>query len=224
MKVRTRFGIILSTLLVGSTVYLSGCATMEMGRSEATKTTTKAEAVETDLKQTLAQVDATQASLETLIKPGQADVKQRFDAYSGDVTKMEKMAKELEKDQAKLQAQQRDYLAEWEKKESTYTDPKVREASSQRRAELNTAYNEVPMANRQFQDSLNSYLSQIRQIQSQVALDLSSKGIEAITPAAQKAISEGGRLKETAEPVITAMDRVRSEMARESSGAAAGGK
>ncbi|WP_243373315.1 hypothetical protein [Geotalea sp. SG265] len=223
MEVKTRLGrMIITSLLLGAT-YLGGCATMEMGKGEAAKTTTKAQAVESDLKQTLAQVDATQASLDNLIKPGQADVKSKLDTYSADVKKMDKMAKELEKDQAKLQEQQRDYIAEWEKKESTYTDQKVREASSERRAALNNAYNEVPKANRQFQDALNSYLSQIKQIQSQVSLDLSTKGIEAITPAAQKALSEGAKLKESADPVMTAMDRVMNEMAREGAGAAAGG-
>ncbi|ACM20729.1 hypothetical protein Geob_2375 [Geotalea daltonii FRC-32] len=224
MKVKTRFGIIVTTLLLGSTAYLNGCATMGMGKGEAAKTTTKVQAAETGLKQTLAQVDATQASLDSLIEPGQADVKNKFDAYSADVEKMDKMAKQLEKDQSKMQEQQREYLAEWEKKERTYTDPSLREASGQRRAALNSAYSEVPKASTQFQDALNGYLSQIKQIQTQLSLDLTNKGIESITPAAQKALSDGGRLKDTAEPVITAMERVMSEMAREGSGAAAGGQ
>lgn len=224
MNVNTRLGIIATTLLLGTTAYLNGCATMEMGKGESEKTTIKVQAAETGLKETLAQVDATQASLDSLIKPGQADVKNKYEAYSTDVAKMEKMAKQLEKDQSKMQEQQREYLAEWAKKESTYTDSGLREASSQRRAALNTAYSEVPKASTQFQDALNGYLSQIKQIQTQLSLDLTNKGIESITPAAQKAISDGGRLKDTAEPVITAMDRVKSEMAREGSGAAAGGK
>lgn len=224
MKVRTRFGIVVTTLLLGSTVYLNGCATMGMGKGEAEKTTTKVQAVETDVKQTLAQVDATQASLDSLIEPGQADVKKKFDAYADNVEKTEKMAKQLEKDQSKMQEQQREYLAEWEKKERTYTDTGIKESSSQRRAELNTAYSEVPKATSQFQDSLNQYLVQIKQIQTQLSLDLSNKGIEAITPAAQKAITDGGKLKDTAEPILTAMDRVKSEMSREGSGAAAGGQ
>lgn len=224
MKVRTRIGMIATTLLLGSTVCLNGCTTMGMGKPESVKTTTKVQAVETDVKQTLAQVDATQASLDNLIKPGQADLKTQFNAYTNDVEKMEKMAKQLEKDQTKMQEQQREYLAEWEKKERTYTDQSLREASSQRRASLNSAYSEIPKASAQFQDSLNAYLSQIKQIQSQVALDLSSKGIETITPAAQKAMADGARLKDSAQPVMTAMDRVMDEMAREGQGAAAGGQ
>lgn len=224
MNVRTGFGIIATTLVLGSTVCLHGCATMGMGKSESAKTTTKVSEVETDLRQTLAQVDATQASLDSLVQPGQADVKSKYETYSKDVAKMEKMSKTLEKDQTKMQEQQRDYLAEWEKKEAGYTDTSLKEASSQRRAALNTAYSDVPKANASFRDGLNAYLTQIKQIQTQLSMDLTNKGVEAITPAAQKAIEQGRSLKDSAQPVITAMDRVKSEMAREGEGAAAGGK
>jgi len=211
-------------LLLGAAAYLSGCATMGIGKPETEKATAKVQNVETDMKQTLAQVDRTQASLDSLIQPGQADVRKKFDAYSADVTKIEKMSKQLEKDQNSMQKQQKDYLAKWEKKESTYTDPELKRASDQRRAALINAYNEIPKANAGFREALNSYLSKIKQIQTQLSLDLTAKGIEAVNPAARKALSEGERVKDTAEPVITAMDRAKDEMAREGGrGAAAGG-
>lgn len=224
MKLRTGFGIMATTLLLGTTVCLNGCATMGMGKSESAKTTAKVSEVESDLKQTLAQVDATQASLDNLIQPGQADVKSQYQAYAKDVEKMEKMSKQLEKDQTKMQEQQRDYLAKWEKKEATYTDTSLKEASSQRRAALSTAYSEIPKANSTFRDGLNNYLTQIKQIQTQLSLDLTNKGVEAVTPAAQKAMEDGRNLKDSAQPVITAMDRVKSEEEREGAGAAAGGQ
>ena len=53
------------------------------------------QAVESDYKRALAQVDVTGAALDELVKPGQSDVKKAFEKYSENVDTMGDLEKKL---------------------------------------------------------------------------------------------------------------------------------
>ena len=224
MKLRTQLAAIVATLLLGAITCMGGCATTGMERSA--KTTSKVQTVEGDIQQAIAQVDTTGASLQELIKPDQADVKKAYDAYAANVAKMESIGKQLDKHTDQMNAQGKDYFAEWEKQGNNYTNPQIREVSEQRRAELSEVYAQIPRASAGVKGSLHSYMTDIKEIQKYLSNDLTPKGIDAITPVAQQAIKDGDNLKDAVKPVLSAMDRAKAEMAQgiTEKGSAAGGR
>lgn len=221
MNVRTKAGAILATMLLGAFTCLSGCATT--GTERAAKTTSKMQTVESDMKQALVQVETTDASLETLIKPDQVGVKKAYDEYAENVNQMEKIQKQLDRHDTQMREQGKEYFTEWEKKGETYADPNLREASEERRAQLSEVFGKVPQASAGMKEALNSYVSQLKQIQSYLSTDLTPKGIEAMTPSAQKAMQEGQRVKDAVQPALSAMQRAMAELAQGNRGTAAGG-
>ncbi|HAR98926.1 MAG TPA: hypothetical protein DCS11_08560 [Syntrophus sp. (in: bacteria)] len=188
---------------------LVACASTGMQRSA--KSTASMQTVDSDIKQALLQVDVTNASLENLIRPGQLDAKKAFDHYSGNVAKMEGKGQLLVKHIDEMSARRLDYFAEWEKQGNTYANAEIRELSEQRRADLSAIFAEIPAASVGVKGALNTYLSDIREIQKYLSNDLTSKGIESITPTAQKAVDDGAELKETVKPVVAAIERARAE-------------
>ena len=203
---------ILSILIAGAITCLGGCASTGIERSA--KATSTLQAVEVDYRQVPVQVDATAAALSDLIKPGQSNVKRAYDRYADNVAEMEKLGKKLDKHTAEMKARNRDYFEEWELQGKSYANPQIRELSEQRRADLRQAYSQIPEASIGVKGSLDAYLSDLKGIQTFLSNDLTPKGIEGITPVAQTAMQDGEKLKSAVRPVLSAIDNVKSELAR----------
>jgi len=199
-------------LLMGSLLIMVGCASTGLERSA--KATSSMQTVDNDIKQALQQVDATNASLENLIKSGQPNVKKAFESYAKNVAKMENQGQKLVKHTDEMGEKRLDYFSEWEKEGNTYANPEIRELSEQRRADLSEIFARIPAASVGIKGAFRTYLSDIKEIQLYLSNDLTSKGIESITPTAQKSILDGDNLKEAVKPVVAAMDRARAEMAQ----------
>ncbi len=209
MNIRFQPAVFFPLVLLGAITCLTGCATTGMDR--ATKTTNSMQTVEGDYRQASAQIDATSASLEDLIKPDQTDMKKAYDAYAENAVKMEKSGKQLEMHSEKMRARGNEYFAEWE---SSYTNPEIRELSERRRIEMREVFAKIPEASIGVKGALKSYLTDIREIQMYLSNDLSPQGIEAIKPIARRAIMDGDSLRETVKPVLSAIDSAKAEMAQ----------
>lgn len=197
--------IVISTvLLLGVITYLSGCATTGMER--ATKTTETTQRVETDYRETSLQIDATNASLEKLVQASRDDIKKAYDDYAKNVKEMEKLSARLTDHTEKMQSQREEYFAEWD---STYTNPRIQALSERRRNELRQTYAKIPEASVGVKGTLNSYLTDIRDIQTYLSNDLTPQGIESIKPIARKAIYDGEKVQESIEPLLEVFNQVK---------------
>lgn len=212
MKTKFQHATIISLLLFVSMAFLAGCATTGMQRAEKTGDTM--ETVEQDIKLAVAQIYVTEASLQELIKPGQLEEKKAFEKYSDDVDKMESLGEKMFKHIDKMSAQGKDYFAEWRKQGNTYTNSEIQALSEQRRADVSAALVKIPEASVGVKGAFKSYMSDIMEIRKYLSNDLTPKGVESITPVAQKAITDGNDLKEALTPVLSAIGTARAELSR----------
>ena len=213
-----------ASLILALGINLTGCATT--GVERARKTTTSMQTVEQDYKQVSLQVDATNASLQEVISPNQIDLKKALDKYRTNVTKMEKLGKQLNKDSAEMRAKGQDYFGEWEKEGTSYSNAQIRQLSDERRLQLRELFAQIPEASAGVRGSLHSYLIAIKEIRNYLNNDLTPSGVEGITPVAQRAIQEGEELKAAVKPVLAAISQARTAMAQggPSRGTATGGR
>ncbi len=207
MKFRCQYNLFFTTLFLGAITCLSGCATT--GTDRATKSTTSMQTVEQDYTQASVQIDATNASLEELIKPNQPDLKKAYDDYTENAKKMEKLGKKLDTHTEKMSTRSNEYFAEWE---SSYINPEIRELSERRRIDMRDGYAKIADASIGVKGALKSYLTDIGEIQKFVSNDLTPQGIELIKPVAQTAVKDGENLKEAIRPVLTAIGQVKADM------------
>lgn len=211
MKVRNRFGLLFVSLLITAIAGLSGCATTGMQRSE--KTGVSMQSVEKDIQNANVQVDVTAGALQELVSPGQSDLKKSFGRYSAEVDKMEHLGKVLFDHADKMNAQGKNYFEEWQRQGDAYVNPEIAALSDQRRSEMNAYYVAIAEASAGVKRTAKAYLSDILEIRTYLSNDLTPKGIETITPVAQKAITDGENLKAAAVPVVTAIQAARAELA-----------
>lgn len=194
-------------VFLGAIIYLPGCATTGMDR--ATKTTDTMQTLENDYRQASLQIDATNASLESLVLPAQRDTRKAYDVYTKEVKKMEALGSRLNQHTEKMQNQRDAYFGEWE---SSYTNPGIQKLSEQRRIEMREVYAKIPEASIGVKGALQSYLTDIREIQRYLSNDLTPQGIESIIPVVHTAIVDGARVQESIKPLLTAIDQSKSGM------------
>lgn len=210
MKFKNRSLVIFTMLLMGTATFLGGCATTGMDRSVEASNSIRD--VDTEIRKMMVQLDATAATLDTLVIPGQTNLKKSFNAYSDNVDKLDDEGKRVIKRTEEMKLKSNEYFSEWEKQGDAYTNPEIRELSTDRRNKLSESYARVPAAGSGIKGTYNAYLKDLREIQKFLSTDLTPKGIEAITPVAQKSAQDLDALKESLKPVISALDEIKAEL------------
>lgn len=219
MKFRKALFAVMAILALSGLI-IEGCA-KKTGVQRAEKTTSSAQAVETDINRTIAQIDVTNASLnQVLNSKNSPDIRKVYDSYAGNVAKMEKTGNVLLKHTDQLAVQGNNYFEEWQKTGSTYTNPEIQKLSQQQRNEVQQSFNRISQASVGVKGYLNAYLSNIKQIQTYLSNDLTPNGISAISPVASSTIQSGDRVKQELQPMLAATSSARAQL---TAGAAAGG-
>jgi hypothetical protein len=210
MKLRNHSLAFFTILLLGVAAFLSGCATTGMDRS--VKTAASIKEVDNDIRKILLQIDVTGTSLDSLVLPGQPNLKKAFGTYSDDLAKLDSQGKRVLKHVEEMKLRSNEYFTEWEKQGDTYTNPQIRELSDQRRNILADLYDQVPKAGAGIKRAYLDYMTGLKEIQSYLSTDLTPKGIEAIAPVAAKSVQDRDALKASLKPVIAALDAIKAEL------------
>jgi len=212
MKLTNQSVAFLFIMLIVAVISIAGCSSTSIQRSK--EATTTMQTMDNDIKLVIVQLDATNASLDELTKPGQSDAKKAFDLYTDNISKIEKMEKDFAKHADEMKARGKDYFEEWQKEDTKYKNPQIQELSEQRRTELSEIYGRIAENSIGVKDAFKAYVSDIKEIQIYLLNDLTSKGIEAIVPISKKVVDDGDNLKYAIKNVQTAIDRARAEMSQ----------
>jgi len=210
MKLKGTSLAVFATLLLCTALFLGGCATTGMDRS--VKASNSIKDVDTEIRKMIVQIDVTAASLDSLVAPGQSNLKKSFDKYSDNLVKLEKEGKRVGKRTDEMKANSKEYFEEWEKQGDAFTNPEVRELSGERRAKLAEIYARVPAAGYGVKGTYNAYLTDLKEIQRYLSTDLTPKGVVAIAPVAGKSVQDLEALKASLRPVIAALDEIKVEL------------
>lgn len=210
MVIRKNMLVLLTTLVLGTFAFMSGCATTGMDRS--VKASNSIQDVDKEIRKLIVQIDATNLSLDTLVNSATPDLKKNFDVYSDNVNKLEIQGKLEMKRMDEMKLRSKEYFAEWEKQGNTYTNSEIRELSEERRNELAAIYAQVPESAIGVRGAYFDYLKDLKEIQMYLSNDLTPKGIETITPVVDKTKLHMEALKTSFKPVIKALDEIKSEL------------
>jgi hypothetical protein len=202
----------LVSAFVVATVGMTGCASTGIQRSE--KATTTMQTMDKDIKQVVVQLDATGASLDELMRPGQSDVKKAFVSCTNNISKIEKMEQHFAIHADEMKDRGKDYFDEWQKEGNKYNNQQIRELSEKRRVELGEIYGKIAENSIRVKGPFKAYVSDVKEIQSYLSNDLTSKGVEAIAPISKKAVDDGEKLKLAIRDLQLAIERARSEMSQ----------
>ncbi len=212
MKLTNRSTAIFSAILITAVVGISGCASTGMQRSQEVRTTMQT--MDNEIKLIVVQLDATGASLQELIKPGQADVKKAFELYTDNVTKLAEKESNFSRHADEMAARGKEYFKEWKKAGNKYENPGIQELSEERRAAFGEIYGRIAQNSLGAKSAFKAYVSDAKEVQRYLSNDLTTNGIAAIAPIARKLVNEGNTLKYRMTGIQTAIEGARAEMSQ----------
>lgn len=196
-----------------ATVFIAAsCSTTGMQRSENLQSTMKT--VDNDIKLVVVQLDAIGASLDGLTKPGQADTKKAFDVFSGNASKIKEMERNFTKHAAEMETSGKAYFKEWDSDKQNYDNTDIQRESNERRAALGETYDKIALNNIGVKEAFQTYVSDINEIQRFLSNDLTSEGMDSITPISDKVVNNGTQLKNELQNLQTAIENALAEMKR----------
>lgn len=168
--------------------------------------------VDNDIKLIIVQLDAINASLDELTKPGQADVKRAFDVYSKNVSNMEKLEKDFSKHADQMTESGKTYFKEWDENNNQYDNPEIQRNSDERREALGNVYDKIAENSIGVKEAFRLFVSDVTQISSYLSNDLTTKGITSISSLADGTVRNGDQLKNELENLQAAIEDARAEM------------
>lgn len=202
--------------LISGYILMAGCQSTGMERSNETRISLQT--MNEDVTSAILQLEATEAALDDLIRPGQPDLKKALNTFSDNVAKIVATEAKFARHADKLTARGTDYFEEWQKKGTEYSNPEIQQLSNQRRSILGDVYGRISVKSNRIKGTFKTYASDITEIQRFLSNDLSINGVAAITPISRRVISNGDSLKMTLHNVQRIIQSAHSEMAQSVNG------
>lgn len=189
---------------------LAGCASSPETQVEGVSSTM--EQVDGDLREAVMQVDAVETSIDGLIQPENGELAEAFEQYSDQVAEMERVGEQLGEHADAMRERGLEYFDEWRTEGETVANPQVREISAQRHAQSREAFSDISQTSVDVKRTLQTYISDLRDIETYLSHDLTPAGLDAIAPVAEQAKQDGEALKEAIAPMLSALNRARGGM------------
>jgi uncharacterized phage infection (PIP) family protein YhgE len=175
---------------------LAGCASGNYQKGAAAGAGLQASADK--ITQGSAKVDAALASLNELVKnPG--DLVAQFKKYSASVSELESGAKDVQGKVASMRGKGNEYFKAWDEQTAQIHNEDIKNRSVERKAEMQKKFTEIKMSYTEASESFKPFLSDLKDIQTALATDLTPGGVQAIKGVADKANKDAGPLKASIE-------------------------
>ncbi|MCC5906718.1 MAG: hypothetical protein JJU13_10945 [Balneolaceae bacterium] len=209
MKLLTRPGLYIIAFCLAAFIFVA-CSNNGIQRSGNAQASL--EVVENDIQKIVLQIDKIGAALDKLTSPGETDTRQAYDQYSASLSTIEKLESDFQKHVKEMETNNKAYLSEWEKNSNEYDNPEIQRLSSERHEIISKAFNKISENNVGIKDAFKAYVSDVIEIEIFISNDLTSRGIESISPTSNRTVNNGKHLKNALLNLQSAIEAARAEM------------
>jgi|GEM_PF-3935653 len=201
---------IFGTFLV---LLFAGCATTG-GLERSEQMTSSMESVEEDINLTLEEVNAVERSLNDLIRPGQGNVEEVYSEYSESVDELEEYGNSFITELDDMNSYASTYFSEWQAENQEFESQRLQELAEARRSEVQTNYEDILVEKDGIEEELIQYIKNNDELRSYLSNDLTSEGIETVTPLIEEVIEHSGELRQRLANVQSTVEETRNGMSR----------
>jgi uncharacterized phage infection (PIP) family protein YhgE len=178
------------------TALIAGCASGNYQKGAAAGAGLQASADK--ITQGSGKIDATLASLNDLVNnPG--DLVAQYKKYTASVSELESSAKDVQGKVATMRGKGNEYFKAWDEQTAQIHNEDIKNRSAERKAEMQKRFTEIKMSYTEASESFKPFLSDLKDIQTALATDLTPGGVSAIKGAADKANKDAAPLKASVE-------------------------
>lgn len=184
-----------SSAIAAVVVLMAGCTST--GYKKAGDTSTAIEKTASNIHKGNGQIDAVLFSLSSLVNSPEADLKSQFSKFDSAVTKLDSLATDVNTQAAAMQSQGADYFRTWDGDMAKIQNEDIRARSNERKIAVAARFDAVRLSYVQTKAAFVPFMSDIKDIRTALATDLTAGGIDSIKSSANKAKSNVTPLRES---------------------------
>jgi chromosome segregation ATPase len=194
---------------LGILLPLAGCTMNKSGQAkEVTRTVTSMQATRQELAKAQVQIDDALAALDQLGSASPADLPRAYKTFTRQVSRTVSQADTARSHANEMRGRWRDYMTSWERESERFSTPELRAKATERRQAVQKNYDSLRDAARMLDKTYPPFLTQLKDIQTSLSLDLTPAGVQAAQPAFQRAHQSGADLKQVIANFMSQIDQV----------------
>ncbi len=206
MATATRKALI--TGVLGIILLSAGCATKSGQAREVTRTMTSMQATRQELAKARGHVDDVLGAMDQLGSAPAASLPWVYRVFTDQVSQTVRQSGTARRRASQMQAQWRQYIASWEREIGQLSTPELRAGAAERRQMVRQDYDRLRDAAGAMEQAYPPFLTQLRDIQKSLSLDLTPPGVRVVQPAFEDAHKSGAALKQTITTFMVQIDQV----------------
>ena len=181
-------------------VFSTGCSTLESlspsGFRKADATASTLQDAARAANESGVQIDAVLAALSNLVQNPQGDMKPQFQQFDSALGNLKDRTDDFASNAAKMQDQGAAYFQKWDTEISAIKSENIRAQSTDRKNAVMSRFDQVRAAYQQTQNEINPFLNRLNDIRTALAADLTSAGLAAIRPAADRVTKDAPDIRD----------------------------
>ena len=187
---------ILSASLAVAVLLMAGCASTT-GYDKAADTSTSLEKTAQNIHKGNGQIDAVLFSLTSLVNSPEANIKPQYEKFNSAVSKLESLSNDVNEQAAAMQTQGADYFRNWDIELAKIKNEDIRTRSSDRKNAVAASFDKVRVSYVKTKAAFVPFMSDLKDIRTALATDLTAGGIASIKSVANKANNNVNPLRES---------------------------
>ena len=191
MKIKSYLSASIAVLVLA----LSGCAST--GYEKAGHTTASIEKTAREIHKGDGQIDAVLFALSSMVNNPEADIKPQFAKFDAALGKLESLSDDVSKQNAAMQAQGADYFRNWDAELAKIQNEDIRSRSAMRKNAVAARFDRVRVSYVKTKAAFQPFLSDLKDIRTSLATDLTVAGVASIKSTANKAQNNVTPLRES---------------------------
>ncbi len=186
---------LLSASIAAVVLLMAGCAST--GYEKAGDASTAVEKAARGIHKGNGQIDSVLFALSSLINSPEADLKPQFAKFDTAVTKLESLSTDVNEQAAAMQVQGADYFRTWDQELAKIQNEDIRTRSTDRKNAVAVRFEKVRVSYVQTKADFAPFMSDLKDIRTALATDLTAGGIASIKKIANKADDNAAPLRKS---------------------------
>jgi type IV pilus biogenesis protein CpaD/CtpE len=180
-----KFTALVSISLIAVVLFMAGCAST--GYNKAGATTTSIEQTAAKIQQGNEQIDTVLIALSSLMNSPEADIRRQFEEFNTAVSKLETLSNEVNTNATAMQVQGADYFRTWNVELAKIQNENIRKRSTERKNTVAARFDAVRANYARTKADFAPFMSDLKDIRTALAMDLTAGGLVSIKSASSKA-------------------------------------
>ncbi len=186
---------ILSASLAAAVLLMAGCASA--GYEKAHDTSTTIEKTARNIHKGNGKIDSVLFALSSLVNSPEVNIKSQFEKFDSAVNKLDSLANDVNEQASAMQSQGADYFRTWDEELAKIQNEDIRARSNDRKIAVAASFDKVRVSYVKTKAAFVPFMSDIKDIRTSLATDLTAGGLASIKSTANKANENVTPLRES---------------------------